>query len=100
VGRRFDFPGSWPSLLADLTQAAAWDAPTSVAGKERALFVLKNVAQSLRGKRFVVEAPKGDGQLTSIGASFSATLHLYGLAWCQFNDHERSRPSSFLDAGD
>jgi hypothetical protein len=64
---RFDFPSSWASLLADLAQAAAWEAPTNLAGKERALFTLKNVVQSLKGKRFVVEAPKSEAQLTPQG---------------------------------
>ncbi|BDA43024.1 Importin-11 [Coccomyxa sp. Obi] len=56
---RFDFPGEWPTLLADLTAAASWEnSATSVAGKERALFTLKNTLRALRGKRIVVETPR------------------------------------------
>lgn len=65
---RFDFPNEWSSLLSDLTHAAAWDtAATSVTGKERALFALKNVLRALRGRRIVVETPRPNGSMSPQG---------------------------------
>ncbi|EIE26982.1 ARM repeat-containing protein [Coccomyxa subellipsoidea C-169] len=62
---RFDFPSEWGTLLADLTQAAAWETgATTFRGKERALFTLKNVIRALRGKRIVVEAPRSNGSMS------------------------------------
>ncbi len=66
---RFDFPGEWPTLLADLTAAASWEnTVTSVAGKERALFSLKNTLRALRGKRIVVETPRSSISMGPQGA--------------------------------
>ena len=63
---RFDFPEQWATLLADLTAAASWEnVATSVAGKGRALFTLKNTLWALRGKRIVVETPRSSISMMS-----------------------------------
>lgn len=63
---RFDFPEQWTTLLEDLTAAASWEnAATSVAGKGRALFTLKNTLCALRGKRIVVETPRSSISMMS-----------------------------------
>lgn len=54
---RFDFPAEWPSLLAELLQAASFSSRVPVPGKRRALRALKHVMRALRSKRFVAEAP-------------------------------------------
>lgn len=65
---RFDFPGEWATLLADLTAAASWEnMATSVTGKERALFTLKNTLCALRGKRIVVETPRSSISMSPQG---------------------------------
>lgn len=67
---RFDFPGEWETLLADLTQAAAWgNAATSVDQKGRALFTLKNTLRALRSKRIVVETARPVGSMSPQGAA-------------------------------
>ena len=54
---RFDFPGKWPNLLAELASAAQWQGQDSAPRHWHALVALKHVVRALRNKRIVVEQP-------------------------------------------
>ena len=54
---RFDFPGKWPNLLAELSNAAQWRGQDSAPRHWHALVALKHVVRALRNKRIVVEQP-------------------------------------------
>ena len=54
---RFDFPGKWPNLLAELSNAAQWQGQDSAPRHWHALVALKHVVRALRNKRIVVEQP-------------------------------------------
>ncbi len=54
---RFDFPGKWPNLLAELSSAAQWQGQDSAPRHWHALVALKHIVRALRNKRIVVEQP-------------------------------------------
>lgn len=56
---RFDFPGAWGSLLSELAAAAAWDAPSTVPAKHRALAALKTIVRALSERPGGVIVPGG-----------------------------------------
>ena len=57
--RRFDFPSAWGGLLSELAAAAAWDAPSAVPAKHRALGALKTVVHALSERPGGVIVPAG-----------------------------------------
>ena len=72
---RFDFPTHWPTLLTQLAEASAFEGPTSLAIKRRALRALKHVVKALRNKRIVAEAPTpAAGRMSRSGTSCSLPL--------------------------
>lgn len=57
--RRFDFPSAWGGLLSELAAAAAWDAPSALPAKHRALVALKTVVHALSERPGGVIVPAG-----------------------------------------
>ena len=75
---RFDFPGRWPTLLADLTTTGLWDGDSAnaqtVEYNDRALFTLKHVIRAVKSKRIVVETPTSSGGSVSTAGTMSVCL--------------------------
>ena len=77
---RFDFPGKWPNLLAELSNASQWQGQDSAPRHWHALVALKHVVRALRNKRIVVEQPPMLLGIRELGVRLRPALDHHG-AW-------------------